>query len=78
MASSEASRKAAIKYRKANRAQIVIDVSKAQRMQINDYCRPYGGTGSYLKYLLRSDMIKNGVRPLEPSEEYIPQDRAED
>lgn len=77
MASSEASRKAAIKYRKANRAQIVIDVSKAQRMQINDYCRPFGGTGAYLKQLLRSDMVKNGVRPLEPSEPYIRPEEAE-
>ncbi len=61
-------------YRKTQRAQIVIDVSKAQRQQINDFCRDRGGTATLIKKLLRDEMLKNGVRPLEPNEEYTPED----
>lgn len=70
MAISEAKKKADAKYRKTNRAQIVIEVSKNQREQINDYCKQYGGTASYIKQLLREDMQRNGIRPLEANEEY--------
>ncbi|MDO4356704.1 MAG: hypothetical protein Q4E13_09365 [Clostridia bacterium] len=58
-------------YRKNQRAQIVIDVSKAQRQQINDFCRDKGGTATYIKELLRDDMRRHGVRPLEASEAYV-------
>ena len=63
-----------MEYRKTQRAQIVIDVSKAQRQQINDFCRDRGGTATLIKKLLREEMIRNGVRPLEPNEEYTPDD----
>ena len=74
MSNTDAKRRATSKYRQVSRAQIVIDVSKAQRMQINDYCKPFGGTASYIKQLLRNDMLAHGVRPLEPNEEYVNED----
>lgn len=65
LAISEAKKRADARYRKANRAQIVIDVSKEQREQINDYCKARGGTATYIKRLLRDDMRANGVEPLD-------------
>lgn len=70
---SEAKKRADAKYIKEHRAQIVINVSKAQRQQINDFCRDKGGTATLIKKLLREEMLKNGVRPLEPNEEYLPE-----
>lgn len=66
MAVSEAQKKANAKYRSTKRKQIVIDMSEAQRDQINSYCKSMGtGTATYIKQLLRDDMRKNGVEPIE-------------
>ncbi len=71
---SEAQKRANAKYIAEKRCKLTIDMSPAQRAQINDYCRNRGGTATYIKKLLRDDMLKNGVRPLEPSEAYVPED----
>lgn len=65
LAVSDAKKQADAKYRKAKRAQIVIDVSKDQRDQINAYCKDRGGTATYIKHILREDMRRNGVEPLD-------------
>lgn len=44
--------------------QVVLQMSAAQRQQINDYCKPRGGTAKYMKQLLYDDMRLNGVEPL--------------
>lgn len=66
MALTEAQKKANEKYRLSKRKHIVLDVSTEQREQINAYCKSMGtGTATYIKQLLRDDMRKNGVEPIE-------------
>lgn len=54
-----------LKYKSEKRGQIVINVSKEQRDQINEYCKQFGGTATHIKKLLRDDMCKNGIVPIE-------------
>lgn len=58
-----------LEYKKESRAQIVINVSKEQREQINEYCKQYGGTATHIKRLLYADMRSNGVIPLADEKE---------
>ncbi len=71
MAVSAAHAKASRKYEAEKRCKLTIDMSPAQRAQINDFCKDKGGTGTFIKKLIRDEMRKAGIRPLGPDEEYL-------
>lgn len=48
-----------------------LSMTPAQRAQINDFCKDKGGTGTFIKKLIRDEMRKAGIRPLGPDEEYL-------
>lgn len=61
----ESQRKASAKYQSEKRCKLTIDITPAQRDQINEYCKQFGGTATHIKRLLRNDMRKNGIVPIE-------------
>ena len=65
MPQTDAQKRATAKYRKEKSCQIVLQLSPAQRDQINEYCKQFGGTATHIKKLLRDDMRKNGIVPIE-------------
>lgn len=71
---SDARKRAIRKYEAEKYCKLTIGMTPAQREQINDYCKPRGGTATYIKQLLRDDMRKNGIRPIEASEDYSESD----
>lgn len=62
---SEAQRKASIKYQLEKRCKLTLDVTPDQRDKINLYCKQFGGTAAHIKQLLRDDMIANGFDPFD-------------
>lgn len=61
---TEAKKKANRKYEAAKRCKLTIDMTPAQRDQINEFCQTRGGTGTHIKRLIRDDMRANGIEPI--------------
>ena len=71
MFATDAKKRASRKYEAEKYCKLTIGMTPAQREQINEYCKDKGGTATYIKKLLREDMQRNGIRPLEANEEYV-------
>lgn len=70
---SESKRQYNARYSADKRCKLTIDMSPAQRAQINDFCKDKGGTATFMKKLIRDEMLKAGIRPLKADEPYHPE-----
>ena len=70
MTYSDKKRENDARYFSEKRCKLTINMTPDQRAQINDFCKDKGGTGTFLKQLIRDEMRKAGIQPLGPKDKY--------